>query len=180
VRTVKNSQKQVPDPDRRLPVGDSRCVPASAPRTVAPLRRNRLRVHTGGTPSEGAILDAAEELLESQGLHELSVAAIVAAADVARPTFYFYFPSKYAVVATLLQRVFDEILETVQPWLSRPDGESPQTVLRGALQMAAQLWHHHGTIPLDPLRGNSKHSSDHWGNWGNRCRAAIGDPDLVV
>jgi AcrR family transcriptional regulator len=130
VRTVKNIQKRPSDPDRRLPVGDS--------------RRNRLRVHTGGTPSEGAILAAAEELLDSQGLHELSVSAIVAAADVARPTFYFYFPSKFAVVATLLQRVFDEILETVQPWLSRRDNESPQELLRSALQTAAGLWHQHG------------------------------------
>jgi TetR/AcrR family transcriptional regulator, ethionamide resistance regulator len=114
------------------------------PKPAAGVRRPRLREHAGDTSPELAIVAAAETLLQTHRLHDLSVSAIIEAAGVSRPTFYFYFPSKYAVVATLLQRVFDEILESVQPWLTRGEGESPEATLRTVLGMAAHLWHQHG------------------------------------
>jgi TetR/AcrR family transcriptional regulator, ethionamide resistance regulator len=109
----------------------------------ASTRRARVRDHTRETSPEVAIVTAAEQLLETCPLHDLSVSAIIEAAAVSRPTFYFYFPSKYAVVSTLLKRIFDKIEETVQPWFTRAGDESPEATLRVLLHMCAWQWHQH-------------------------------------
>lgn len=112
----------------------------------AATRRSRLRGQTGETSPEMTIVAAAEDLLATQSLHDLSASAIIDAAGVSRPTFYFYFPSKYAVVAALLRRVFDEIEQSVQPWLTRGGNESPETTLRSLLRLCARQWHDHAAV----------------------------------
>jgi AcrR family transcriptional regulator len=107
-----------------------------APRAV----RNRLRTHSGDTPAELTILAATDELLATTGLHDLSVTQITDAAGVSRPTFYFYFATKYAVVATLLERVFEDISDAIQPWLEREPGTDPVPKLRASLRAGVRLW----------------------------------------
>ena len=50
----------------------------------------------------------AERLLEERSLAEISVDDLAKGAGISRPTFYFYFPSKDAVLMTLLDRVIAE------------------------------------------------------------------------
>jgi AcrR family transcriptional regulator len=85
-------------------------------------------------------------LLETTTLQDLSVAEIIEAAGISRPTFYFYFPSKYAVVATLLQQIFSEMFRNMQPWLSRAPGEEPTSSLRKALTRGTHLWYEHRAV----------------------------------
>jgi AcrR family transcriptional regulator len=55
------------------------------------------------------ILDAARRVFAEKGYHEAGVADIIAAADVARGTFYLYFESKRAIFDELLGLLFYEL-----------------------------------------------------------------------
>jgi AcrR family transcriptional regulator len=71
------------------------------------------------------------------------VAQIIAAAEISRATFYFYFSSKFAVVSGLLAQVMDEIFEVVQPFVRRQERTSPEEALRESLTGATRLWKAH-------------------------------------
>jgi AcrR family transcriptional regulator len=70
--------------------------------------RGRRAARPSGDDRELAILETAERLLENRGLAEISVDDLAKGAGLSRPTFYFYFPSKDAVLLTLLDRVITE------------------------------------------------------------------------
>ncbi|GAB2456867.1 TetR/AcrR family transcriptional regulator [Jatrophihabitans fulvus] len=61
-----------------------------------------------GEERERAILATAETLLRERGFDGFSVDDLAKGAGLSRPTFYFYFASKEAVVLSLLDRVVDE------------------------------------------------------------------------
>jgi TetR/AcrR family transcriptional regulator, ethionamide resistance regulator len=70
--------------------------------------RGRRAARPSGDDRELAILETAERLLEDRGLVEISVDDLAKGAGISRPTFYFYFPSKDAVLLTLFERVLAE------------------------------------------------------------------------
>ncbi|BBX67734.1 TetR/AcrR family transcriptional regulator [Mycolicibacterium psychrotolerans] len=70
--------------------------------------RSRRATRPSGDDREIAILETAERLLEDRPLAEISVDDLAKGAGISRPTFYFYFPSKDAVLLTLLERVIAE------------------------------------------------------------------------
>ena len=78
---------------------------ASPPRAV----RGRRAPRPSGDDRELAILDTAIRLLDERQEHEISVDDLAKGAGISRPTFYFYFPSKDAVLMTLLERVITEV-----------------------------------------------------------------------
>ncbi|WP_233517935.1 TetR/AcrR family transcriptional regulator [Geodermatophilus marinus] len=70
--------------------------------------RGRRARRPSGDDRERAILTTAERLLEQRPLAEISVDDLARGAGISRPTFYFYFASKDAVVLALLDRVAAE------------------------------------------------------------------------
>ncbi len=70
--------------------------------------RGRRTARPSGDDRELAILETAERLLEDRSLAEISVDDLARGAGISRPTFYFYFASKDAVLLTLLERVIAE------------------------------------------------------------------------
>lgn len=70
--------------------------------------RGRRSRRPSGDDRERAILATAERLLAERGLGEISVDDLARGAGISRPTFYFYFPSKEAVILSLLDRVAEE------------------------------------------------------------------------
>ena len=70
-----------------------------------------------------AVLSATSELLQHTSLSELSVAQILAAADVGRTSFYEHFSSKEDVLVKLLRAIAAEVSEGLEPIRSR--GEQP-------------------------------------------------------
>lgn len=68
-------------------------------------RRNR---RPSGDDRERDILATAELLLAQRPVNEISVDDLAKGAGLSRPTFYFYFESKEAVLLTLLDRVAEE------------------------------------------------------------------------
>ena len=77
---------------------------ASQPRTA----RGRRTGRPSGDDREQAIFSTLERLLEERPLAEISVDDLAKGAGISRPTFYFYFPSKDAVLLTLFERVIVE------------------------------------------------------------------------
>ncbi|MFW3168525.1 TetR/AcrR family transcriptional regulator [Geodermatophilus sp. CPCC 206100] len=73
----------------------------------APGRGRRAR-RPSGDDRERALLATAEALLAQRPLAEISVDDLARGAGISRPTFYFYFASKDAVVLALLDRVVAE------------------------------------------------------------------------
>jgi TetR/AcrR family transcriptional regulator, ethionamide resistance regulator len=67
--------------------------------------RGRRAVRPSGDDREQAILATLERLLADRAFAEISVDDLAKGAGISRPTFYFYFPSKDAVLLTLFQRV---------------------------------------------------------------------------
>ncbi len=57
-----------------------------------------------GDRQREAIVGAVRDLLEEQSFADLSVSTISERAGVARSGFYFYFDSKYAVLAVIVVR----------------------------------------------------------------------------
>lgn len=67
--------------------------------------RGRRAGRPSGDDRELAILSTLERLLEDRALSDISVDDLAKGAGISRPTFYFYFPSKDAVLLTLFERV---------------------------------------------------------------------------
>lgn len=80
---------------------------AAAADTSRPARGRRTGRPTGDD-RELAILATAERLLGERPLSEISIDDLARGAGISRPTFYFYFASKNAVLLTLLDRVIEE------------------------------------------------------------------------
>jgi AcrR family transcriptional regulator len=68
----------------------------------------RRAARPSGDDRELAILSTAERLIEERPLADISVDDLARGAGISRPTFYFYFPSKDAVLLTLVERVIGE------------------------------------------------------------------------
>ena len=96
----------------------------TAPSTRA--LRGRRATRPSGDDREQAILATAERLLEERAFASISVDDLAKGAGLSRPTFYFYFPSKEAVLLSLLE-----------PVITRADSE-----FDGAVQR----------LPADPRR----------------------------
>jgi AcrR family transcriptional regulator len=82
--------------------------------------RGRRSARPSGDDRELAILETATRLLDERPLHEISVDDLARGAGISRPTFYFYFSSKDAVLMTLIERVIvdaDSALESVSDQL---------------------------------------------------------------
>ena len=110
------------------------------------VRRRRAASRGGETRDvAAAILDAAERVLAERTLAELTVADVLDAAGVSRGSFYFYFESKEAVVAALLERIVEEIHAASLPWLERGD-TPPERALRDAITGSLALWRRHAPV----------------------------------
>ncbi|MEZ0339466.1 TetR/AcrR family transcriptional regulator [Mycobacterium sp. pV006] len=85
--------------------------------------RGRRGTRPSGDDREVAILETAERLLEQRPLAEISVDDLAKGAGISRPTFYFYFPSKDAVLLTLLERVIAEADVALDELIRNPPRE---------------------------------------------------------
>jgi len=84
------------------------------------------------------ILTATRELLQHRAFSTVSVADILATAEVSRASFYFYFPSKQAVLGELVRMAVAEGQQAAQPWI---EGQAdPVEALRAGVTAGAQLW----------------------------------------
>lgn len=103
-----------------------------------------------GTPSQGrrsrgdrqrdAIVSAVRELLEEQSFSDLSVSAISERAGVARSGFYFYFDTKYAVLAVILADAMEQLSALTHNYAPRESGETPAAFAKRMVGSAAAVF----------------------------------------
>jgi AcrR family transcriptional regulator len=74
------------------------------PPAKAPERGRRAKRPTGDE-REQLIRETLESLLETKSFHEISIDDLAKGAGISRPTFYFYFESKEAVLLSLLDEI---------------------------------------------------------------------------
>jgi len=98
-----------------------------------------------GADRERAILQTAERLLSERSLHEISVDDLARGAGISRPTFYFYFASKEAVLLTLLDGLVEEARQGVALAMLASD---PPRVLRQGLQAIHETFLDHRSVTL--------------------------------
>lgn len=109
-------------------------------------RGRRVRKATGDD-RERAILATAERLLEERALHEISVDDLARGAGISRPTFYFYFPSKDAVLLTLLDRMVEEARGRMGEAVER-FAEDPPRWLRQGITAIYETFRSHRAVTV--------------------------------
>ena len=119
-------------------------VPAPA-RPVLP--RGRRAPRPSGDDRELAILATAERLLSSQPLSAISVDDLARGAGISRPTFYFYFRSKDAVLLTLLDRVVAEADAAMHQAFGEP-AHGPREGWRRAINAYYEAFRAHRALTL--------------------------------
>jgi AcrR family transcriptional regulator len=119
-----------------------RCVTSHAadPQPGEPATRRR------GDRHRQAIMQAVRELLQEKPFAELSVSTISLRAGVARSGFYFYFDSKYAVLAQILAEAVEELEELTQYFAPRQRGESPEQFANRMVRSAAAVYAHNDPV----------------------------------
>jgi AcrR family transcriptional regulator len=108
--------------------------PAADEGQGAPASRRR------GDKHRQAIMQAVRELLQEGPFSELSVSAISLRAGVARSGFYFYFDSKYSVLAQMLAEAAEELEELTHYFAPRQPGESPEQFAKRMVGSAAAVY----------------------------------------
>ncbi|MDX6636162.1 MAG: TetR/AcrR family transcriptional regulator, ethionamide resistance regulator [Solirubrobacterales bacterium] len=107
---------------------------AASKSRATPNGRGRRATRASGDDRERAILETAEGLLEERPLSEISVDDLAKGAGISRPTFYFYFPSKDAVVLTIIDRLVAAAAGSREEALATLVEGDPRAGLRKALE----------------------------------------------
>ena len=116
-----------------------------------------------GDDREAAILEAAELLLETHSLHELSIDQIARGAGISRSSFYFYFPSKEAVLLSLMDRVVSQANERRDDALAAA-GPDPRGLVRAGITAFYETFREHRAVALAAAesRTNLPDASELW------------------
>jgi TetR/AcrR family transcriptional regulator, ethionamide resistance regulator len=111
----------------------------------AALSSSRRRGPAKGDLKERAILETCERLLGERPLRDITVDELAAGAGISRPSFYFYFESKDAVLRALVEGIAEEMYGESERWLERSDDPPPEIALR-SIEASARLWREHGPV----------------------------------
>jgi AcrR family transcriptional regulator len=93
-----------------------------------------------GDRQREAIVAAVRELLQERSFADLSVSTISERAGVARSGFYFYFDSKYAVLAVILAEASELLDRLTHGFAPREPGETPEAFAKRMVGSAAAVY----------------------------------------
>ncbi|OSC21633.1 TetR family transcriptional regulator [Mycobacterium vulneris] len=124
--------------------------------------RGRRSARPSGDDRELAILSTAEQLLRDRPLADISVDDLAKGAGLSRPTFYFYFPSKDAVLLTLFERVIMEADSALVTMIANPPADL-KALWRIGINVFVETFGAHRAVSLaaDAARTN-KDVDDLW------------------
>ena len=131
-------------PPSPLPSQTTRAYDEQMSSTTAPRSTSRRRTaRSKGDEREEQILSATRELLTRRPMGEVIIDEIASAAGISRTSFYFYFPSKQAVLATLMEQTWDDFTSTHE-WFDSVGAD--RDGLRAQLIAVAEIWRANGPI----------------------------------
>src|SRR5436190_16412766 len=93
-----------------------------------------------GDRQREAIVTAVRELLQERSFADLSVSTISERAGVARSGFYFYFDSKYAVLAVILADLSELLDQLTHHFAPREPGETPAAFAKRMVGSAVAVY----------------------------------------
>ncbi|MFI5954205.1 TetR/AcrR family transcriptional regulator [Cryptosporangium sp. NPDC051539] len=110
--------------------------------------RGRRKARPSGDERESAILATAERLLGERPFAEISIDDLARGAGISRPTFYFYFASKEAVLLSLLDRVGLEAHAGATDALEHSTTDDPRALWRAAIRTFYETFSAHRSVAL--------------------------------
>jgi AcrR family transcriptional regulator len=140
--------------------------------------RGRRSARPTGDDREQAILATAEGLLAEKPLAAISVDDLARGAGISRPTFYFYFPSKDAVLLTLLDQVVTEA-DAAMREVFGAGTTGPREGWRRAITAYYETFRKHRALTLAWAEARSTNAEvrELWAQvfdgWVRRCTAVI-------
>ncbi|GAA3841766.1 MULTISPECIES: TetR/AcrR family transcriptional regulator [Amycolatopsis] len=140
--------------------------------------RGRRAPRPSGDERELAILATAERLLADRPLSDISIDDLARGAGISRPTFYFYFRSKDAVLLTLLDRVTEEADRASSAVFDHP-APTPAERWRQCLDAIYTTFRAHRSVALAAAEARHTNAEvrDLWagmmGTWVSRTAEAI-------
>jgi AcrR family transcriptional regulator len=87
-----------------------------------------------------ALMDAAERLFIAKGIATTSIDDIAAGAQVAKGTFYLYFPSKEAMLGALQQRFVDTFCTRLQDAMDRHRADNHRARLKAWVETGLETY----------------------------------------
>jgi len=122
-------------------------------------------------PSKGdhrreRILTTVADLLSHHTFDEMTIAEITRTAGVTRPGFYFYFPTKGAAVASLMEGLIGEFMDAAAIWYDH-SGPDQGTALRVGMQATVDLWRTHAVVMHGMVQAAvaDKEAREIWQRW---------------
>ena len=109
--------------------------------------RGRRSSHHSGDDREKAILATAERLLEERPLADFSVDDLAKGAGISRPTFYFYFQSKNAVLLSLLDQMNNKAHAALKALRAKLSGD-PATLWRDRIEAFFEVSGSHRAVAV--------------------------------
>lgn len=109
--------------------------------------RGRRSTRLVGDDRQRAILATAERLLAERPLADFSVDDLAKGAGISRPTFYFYFPSKNAVLLSLLDQVNTRAHAALTALSGNVSGD-PATVWRARIEAFFEMSGSHRAVAV--------------------------------
>ena len=140
--------------------------------------RGRRAARVNGDDREAAILSTAEELLATRPFAAVSVDDLARGAGISRPTFYFYFRSKDAVLLALLDHVVAEADRASAEAFARPVTDSRQR-WRAVIDVYRETFSAHRAVTLAAAeqRVTNQEVRETWARvadgWVAACAAGI-------
>ena len=125
------------------------------------------RAPSRGDQQRTLIMDAVTELLATTPISELSVMQIAKHAGLTRPVIYFYFDSKYAIVAAALERVWGEF-DAARTTFEKSDLHRPAAeVTHRLIADAVAVWDRHAPLlnACVQARGADPQLAALWEQW---------------
>ena len=147
--------------------------------TAARTVRGRRAARPTGDDREHAILATAEQLLGERALRDISIDDLAKGAGISRPTFYFYFRSKEAVLLALLDRVVHEADAAATAVPDTALAADPARFWREVLSAFYRTFRDHRPVALAAAeaRWTNDEVRDLWSSvmaaWTDRAAAAI-------
>jgi AcrR family transcriptional regulator len=131
---------------------------------IPPKGRGRRATRPSGEDRERDILETAERLLGERPLSEISVDDLARGAGISRPTFYFYFPSKDAVVLTIIDRLVAAAAGSREQALATLAQGDPRAGLRQGLEDLYAAFRSRRAVVLAAaeLRTTNQEARDLW------------------
>ncbi len=144
---------------------------------MATSTRGRRVGRPSGDERQRAIVEAFEGLLQSRAMADVAIDEIAAGAAISRSAFYFYFPSKHAVLLELLDRMVAEVDERLAE-IGVP-GDDPAAWWRASIGVFVDVFgaHRAVTVTLAEARATVPELRDEWarrsGRWVEQTAATI-------